>query len=167
MDQGLNGVPINNMHSLWHLQKITPKNNAIIEDWAVQQSKAPRTSCFLRRRFLGLVGLWISLSKARIWEETVLLVTVFDTGASQSLELMMCQRLNVVPQCARDSTTWNDLSAIGRAQKSTIRREGKSGSFKFTVYFYLVWSYVPAPTSRCHPQEALYLPTFSHLFDCQ
>jgi hypothetical protein len=20
---------------------------------------------------------------------------------------------------------------------------------------------------RCHPQEALYLPTFSHLFDCQ
>jgi len=22
-------------------------------------------------------------------------------------------------------------------------------------------------SQRCHPQEALYLPTFSHLFDCQ
>jgi hypothetical protein len=25
----------------------------------------------------------------------------------------------------------------------------------------------PGAQRRCHPEEALYLPTFSHLFDCQ
>jgi hypothetical protein len=27
--------------------------------------------------------------------------------------------------------------------------------------------WAPSAQRRCHPKEALYLPTFSHLFDCQ
>jgi hypothetical protein len=83
--------------------------------------------------------LYLSLSRGSVWDPEPSRERVGDWGGPATVWALLCV-----------------------AERRATKPNGEWGC---RVLAAICWA--TSAQRRCHPQEALYLPTFNHIFDCQ